>query len=113
MFLQVLTASKRQAAASDALVVYERLVCTMCEPWPVVVGCADCIPRTTSESVPSVSDALEPTLSVSGTLVVSRVGSGECDGGGGDCEGEAGATRESLTTSRNGLSGLAAEDILF
>ena len=102
--LSMLTASKRQAA-TGALVVYAGFVCTTCEPWPIGVAFVDCIPRMTSESVPSVSDAVEPTLRVSATLVVSRAGSGEC-------EGATGATRESLT-SRNGLSGPAAEAILF
>lgn len=107
----MLTASKRRATAANAFVVCERLVCSTCERWPIGVALVDCIPRTTSESVPSVSDAVEPTLSVSATLVVSRAPSGECDADGGDCEGAAEATRESLT-SRKGLSGPAAEGII-
>jgi len=108
----MLTASKRQTTTTNAFVVCERLVCSTCERWPIGVALVDRIPRTTSESVPSVSDVVEPTLSISATLDVSRALSGECDAGGGDCEGAAEATRESLT-SRNGFSGPTAEGIIL
>jgi hypothetical protein len=42
--------------------------------------CAECIPKTMRESVPSVSEAFLPTASVSGTYMCSCVGLDGCGG---------------------------------
>ena len=69
--------------------------------------CAECIPKTMRESVPSVSEAFLPTASVSGTFMCSRVGSDGCGGcesaSEGVCDGEVVESRWSCG-SRKGSS---------
>ena len=89
-----LTACKKNAAAARAFAVQQVFVCGISTrvPWARL----GYIPKTTRESVPSVSEAFLPTASVSGTSMSWRGGSGAAETSEGSLKGSSSPAVEAM-----------------